>query len=123
MRRWRIHRVGFFYADQETTNSTFTISNSSSQADAGSRLELRTLKSVMLQAQDAVNTLVKELIEDGYVLPEEEVADKYSEGISEASLALQAIEFGDAAEAKEHMILAIEGFREVRAALSLRRRT
>jgi hypothetical protein len=107
--------VSAFYADQGT-NSTFTISNSS-QADAGSRLELRTLKNVILQAQDTVNTRVKELIEGGYVLPEE-VADKYSEGVSEASLTLQAIEFGDAAEAKKHMIFAIRDFREVLAALS-----
>jgi hypothetical protein len=104
-----------FYADLETS-STFTISNSSSQVDAGSKLELRTLKKIILQALDVVNARVRELIEAGYVLPEE-VADKYSEGVSEASLALEAIEFGDAAEAKRHMILAIQDFRGVLKAL------
>jgi hypothetical protein len=107
--------VSAFYADQET-NSTFTISNNS-QTDAGSKLELRMLKNVILQAQDSINTRVKELIEVGYVLPEQ-AADKYSEGVSEASLALQAIEFGDAAEAKKYMIFAIRDFREVLKALS-----
>jgi hypothetical protein len=104
-----------FYAELKT-NSTFTISNSS-QADTGSKLELSTLKNVMLQALDVVNANVKELIEDGHVLPED-VADKYSEGVSEASLALQAIEFGDAAEAKKHMIFAIRDFRQVLKELS-----
>lgn len=104
-----------FYADQEA-NSTFTISNSS-QTDAGSKLELRMLKNVMLQAQDSINARVKELIEDGYALPED-VADEYGEGVSEASLALQAIEFGDAAEAKKHMIFALRNLHEVLKALS-----
>ncbi|HXV46918.1 MAG TPA: hypothetical protein VD736_09615 [Nitrososphaera sp.] len=45
-----------FYADLETS-STFAISNSS-QADAGSKLELRTLKKIMLQALDVVNSRV-----------------------------------------------------------------
>lgn len=107
--------VSASYADEKAT-STFTISNSS-QAGAGSKLELRMLKNVMLQAQDAVNAKVKALIEGGYVLPEE-VAQKYSAGVSEASLALQAIEFGDAAEAKKHMIFAFRDFREVLGALS-----
>ena len=107
--------VSAYYADQKT-NSTFTISNNS-QRDAASKLELRILKNVLLQAQDAVNTRVKELVEAGYVLPEE-VAGTYTEGVSEASLALQAIEFGDAAEAKRHITFAIRDFREVVAALS-----
>ncbi len=107
--------VSASYADLKA-NSTFMISNSS-HADAGSKLELRTLKNVMLQAQDSINSRVKELIENGYVLSEK-VARKYSEGVLEASLALQAIEFGDAAEAKKHMIFAVGDFREVLKALS-----
>lgn len=103
------------YADL-TATSTFIISTSS-QADAGTRLELRTLKNIMLQAQEVVNERVKALIESGYVLPEG-VASTYSAGVTEASLALQAIEFGDTAEAKRHMILAIGGFRQVLDALS-----
>ncbi len=108
--------VSAFYAGINAT-STFTISDSSSQADAGSRMELRILKDTMLQAQDTVNAKVKELIEGGYVLPED-IAKKYGEGVSEASLALEAIEFGDAAEAKKHMIFALGDFREVLNALS-----
>ncbi|HEU4605943.1 MAG TPA: hypothetical protein VFS46_06865 [Nitrososphaera sp.] len=110
-----VFTVSAFYAELQA-NSTFTISNSS-QSDAASRLELRMLKNVLLQAQDAVNARVRELVENGYVLSEE-VAGKYSEGVSEASLALQAIEFGDQAEAKKHMIFAIRDFREVLSALS-----
>jgi hypothetical protein len=107
--------VSAFYADQKT-DSTFTISNSSHK-DAASKLELRILKNVLLQAQDALNAKVKGLIEAGYVLPED-VAGTYRVGVSEASLALQAIDFGDAAEAKRHMIFAIRDFRQVFSALS-----
>ncbi len=110
-----VFTVSAFYAELQA-NSTFTISNNS-QSDAASRLELRMLKNVILQAQDAVNARVRELVENGYVLTEE-VAGKYSEGVSEASLALQAIEFGDQAEAKKHMIFAIRDFRGVLGALS-----
>lgn len=101
--------VSAFYADYEAS-SRIIISNSS--ADEGSRLELRTLEAVLLQALAVVNDRVRDLIEDGYILPEE-VADKYSEGVSEASLALEALEFRDTAEAKRHMILAIQDFRGV----------
>jgi flagellin-specific chaperone FliS len=107
--------VSAFYAELEAT-STFTISGSS-QANAGGKMELRMLKNVVLQAQDTVNARVKELVQNGYFLPED-VAKEYSEGVSEGSLALQAIEFGDATDAKKHMIFAFRDFREVLDALS-----
>jgi flagellin-specific chaperone FliS len=80
-------------------------------------MELRMLKNVVLQAQDTVNARVKELVQNGYFLPED-VVKEYSEGVSEGSLALQAIEFGDATDAKKHMIFAFRDFREVLDALS-----
>jgi hypothetical protein len=109
------YAVSAFYADLEST-STFAVSNST-QTDAGSRLELRMIKNVVLQAQEAVNARVQELIDANYVLPED-IADKYSKGISETSLTLQAVDFGDAAEAKKHVIFAIRDFREVLDAFS-----
>jgi len=75
------------------------------------------LKNIVLQAQDTVNARVKELLGNGYFLPEM-AAEKYGEGVSEASLALQAIEFEDSTEAKKHMIFAFMDFREVLDALS-----
>jgi hypothetical protein len=104
------YTVGAFYADLKST-STFSTSNSS-QTDAGTRLELRMIKNIVLQAQEAVNARVQELINANYVLPED-IADKYSNAISETSLTLQAIDFGDPAEAKKHVIFAIRDFREV----------
>ncbi|HEX7033563.1 MAG TPA: hypothetical protein VF172_11240, partial [Nitrososphaera sp.] len=83
--------VSASYAEERVT-STFIISNSSG-VNAGNKLELRTLKNVILQAQEAANARVRELVENNYILPEE-VARKYGEGVSSASLALQAIEFG-----------------------------
>jgi hypothetical protein len=107
--------VSAFYADLQST-SAFAVSNSS-ETDAGSKLELRLIKNVVLQAQEAVNARMQELIDANYVIPED-VADKYSKGVSETSLTLQAIEFGDPAEAKRHVIFAIRDFREVLDAFS-----
>src|SRR5690606_37003055 len=53
--------VSASYADERAT-STFIISNSSG-ANAGNTLELRTLKHIILQAQEAANARVKELVE------------------------------------------------------------
>ncbi len=98
-----------------TSTSIFTVS--SSQTGAGSRLELRMIKNVVMQAQEAVNARVQELINANYVLPAD-VVDRYSKGISETSLAAQAVDFGNAAEAKKQAILAIRDFRAVLDALS-----
>ncbi len=107
--------VSAYYSAEEAT-STFTIS-SSRHENAGREMELRMLKNIVLQAQDTVNARVKGLLGNGYFLPEM-AAKKYGEGVSEASLALQAIEFGDSAQAKKHMIFAFRDFREVLDALS-----
>ena len=112
------YRVSAYYADMNTT-SMFTVSNNS-RVDANNRLELRLLKNAVLQAQDVVNQKLNELVEAGYPV-QEEVAEKYSSGVSETSLTLQAIEFRDAAEAKKHMIFAIRHLREVLDALSSER--
>jgi hypothetical protein len=114
------YTVSAFYTDLRST-STFTVSNSN-PTDAGSRLELRLMKNIVIQAQDAVNARMQELIDANYVLPEE-VANKYNKGVSETSLTLQAIEFGDPAEAKKHVIFAIRNFREVLDAFSSGRLT
>jgi hypothetical protein len=112
------YRASAYYADMNTT-SMFTVSNNS-RVDANNRLELRLLKNAVLQAQDVVNQKLNELVEAGYPV-QEEVAEKYSSGVSETSLTLQAIEFHDAAEAKKHMIFAIRHLREVLDALSSER--
>ena len=112
------YRVSAYYADMNTT-SMFTVSNNS-RVDANNGLELRLLKNAVLQAQDVVNQKLNELVEAGYPV-QEEVAEKYSSGVSETSLTLQAIEFRDAAEAKKHMIFAIRHLREVLDALSSER--
>lgn len=112
------YRVSAYYADMNTT-SMFTVSNNS-RVDANNGLELRLLKNAVLRAQDVVNQKLNELVEAGYPV-QEEVAEKYSSGVSETSLTLQAIEFRDAAEAKKHMIFAIRHLRDVLDALSSER--
>jgi flagellin-specific chaperone FliS len=107
-----------YYAEL-STNSTFIVSNSSKTAP-GNKLELRLLKNVAVQAQETVNQKLREFLESSQVLPED-IADKYSLGVFEASLVLQALDFGDTAEAKKHLIFTINHFREVLDALSAER--
>jgi hypothetical protein len=59
-----------------------------------------------------VNQRLREFLETSQVLPED-IADRYSLGVFEASLVLQAVDYGDTAEAKKHLILAVKNFRQV----------
>jgi hypothetical protein len=102
--------VTAFYAEL-SANSTFTVSNSS-QTGHGNRLELRLLKNVAIQSQETVNQRLRVFLESNRVLPED-IADEYSLGVFEASLVLQAVDFGDTAEAKKHLIFAVRHFRGV----------
>ena len=104
-----------YYAEL-SANSTFTVSNSG-KSGQGNNVELRILRNVILQAQETVNLKIREFIETNYVLPED-IAAKYSQGVFEASLAIQAIDFGDSGEAKKHLIFAIGHLRGVIDALS-----
>jgi hypothetical protein len=99
------------YYAEFSANSTFTVSNSS-QTGQGNRLELRLLKNVAVQSQETVNQRLREFLESSQVLPED-IADKYSLGVFEASLVLQAVDYGDTAEAKKHLIVAVKQFRQV----------
>ena len=113
-----VYTVVAYYADI-STNSTFTVSNST-QTGSGNRLELRLLKNVAIQAQETVNKKLREYLDSNQVLPED-IADSYSLGVFEASLVLQAIDFGNAAEAKKHLIFTVKHFREVLDSLSAER--
>jgi len=112
------YTVAAYYADLESS-SQFTVSDNR-QTDSSKRLELRMLKNVVLQAQNAVNQRLTEHVEANYAIPQD-VAETYSRGVSAASLALQAIEYGDTAEAKKNMIFAIRHLGEVLDALSAER--
>ena len=117
------YTVTAFYNGLKAT-SNFEVSNYTQTGDVDGggggglgKLELRLLRSVIVQARDAVNQRVHKLIDDGYILPED-IAEKYGNGVSEASLVLQAVDFGDHAEAKKHLIIAIRDFRDVLDMLS-----
>ena len=99
------------YYSTLASNSTFVVSNSS-QTSQGNRLELRLLRNVAIQAQETVNQKLRDFLESNAALPED-IADKYSLGVFEASLVLQAVDFGDTAEAKKHLIFTVKHFREV----------
>ena len=107
-----------YYAEL-SANSTFSVSDNI-RSGQGNTVELRILKNVILQAQGAVNVKIRDFIEANHVLPEE-IAAKYSQGVFEASLAIQAIDIGDSGEAKKHMIFAIGHLRTVIEALSAER--
>jgi hypothetical protein len=104
-----------YYAEL-SANSTFSVSDSI-KSGQGNKVELRILKNAILQAQGAVNQKIREFIETNYALPEE-IAAKYSQGVFEASQAIQAIDLGDSGKAKKHLIFTIGNFRAVIEALS-----
>ena len=112
------YTVMAYYADF-SANSTFAVSNST-QTGQGNTLELRLLRSVAIQAQETVNHRMREFLESNQVLPED-IADGYSLGVFEASLVLQAVEFGNTAEAKKHLIFTVKHFREVLNSLAAER--
>jgi hypothetical protein len=112
------YAVTAYYADI-STNSSFTVTNST-QSGSGNKLELRLLKNVAMQAQESVNERMREFLESNQVLPED-IADMYSLGVFEASQVVQAVDFGNAAEAKKHLIFTIKHFRGVLDSLSAER--
>lgn len=112
------YAVTAYYADI-STNSSFTVTNST-HSGSGNKLELRLLKNVAMQAQESVNERMREFLESNQVLPED-IADMYSLGVFEASQVVQAVDFGNAAEAKKHLIFTIKHFRGVLDSLSAER--
>jgi hypothetical protein len=104
------YAITAYYAEL-SANSTFTVSNNT-QTFNGDRLELRLLKNVAVQSQETVNQRLREFLESNQALPED-IADSYSLGVFEASIVLQAVDYGDTTEAKKHLILAVKHFRQV----------
>jgi hypothetical protein len=104
-----------YYKDMAATSS-FEVSRIT-QLDSRDELELRLLKGIILHAQGAVNLKIQTLIDTGYILPED-IAVSYSDGTSEASLALQAVDFGDLVQAKKHLVIEINDFRDLLDMLS-----
>ncbi len=109
----------FAYYAEASTNSTFTVSDTSKTL-VGNKMEMRLLKIVVLKAQESVNQKLKEFLDANGALPED-IADNYNQGVLEASKALQAIEFGNVADAKKNMGLSIGHLREVIESLSAER--
>ncbi|MGI0023558.1 MAG: hypothetical protein ACREA4_00260, partial [Nitrososphaera sp.] len=109
----------FAYYAEASTNSTFTVSDTSKTL-VGNKMEMRLLKIVVLKAQESVNQKLKEFLDANGALPED-IVDNYNQGVLEASKALQAIEFGNVADAKKNMGLSIGHLREVIESLSAER--
>ena len=104
-----------YYKDM-AASSSFEVSRIT-QPDSRDELELRLLKGVILHAQGAVNLKIQTLIDAGYILPED-IAVSYSTGTSEASSALQAVDFDDLVQAKKHFVIEISDFRDLLDMLS-----
>lgn len=107
--------------DGMTTSSSFVISASSQDSYSGD-LRIRTITKSILMAQEAANGRVKEVVISGALLPEQ-AAQAQRKGVVEASLALQALQHGSAADARIHHLAALAQFRELMAALAPERLT
>ncbi|MGI0019656.1 MAG: hypothetical protein ACREAY_04215 [Nitrososphaera sp.] len=114
------YRVTAHYGGM-TTTSAFVISADSSDSYSGD-LRIRTITKSILMAQEAANGRVKEVVDSGVLLPEL-AAQAQRKGVVEASLALQALQHGSAADARIHHLAALAHFREVMAALAPERLT
>lgn len=107
--------------DGMTTSSSFVISASSQDSYSGD-LRIRTIAKSILMAQEAANGRVKEVVDSGALLPEQ-AAQAQRRGVIEASLALQALQHGSAADARIHHLAALAQFRELMAVLAPERLT
>jgi hypothetical protein len=93
----------------------------STREDASSdNFRLRIMKNFILQAQEKATEKVKDVINSGSQLPQQ-AAEPYQSGIIETSLAIQALESGDAASALEHQTAAFAHFRDTIDALAAER--
>jgi hypothetical protein len=100
----------------EAVKSTFVIA--ADQQDAYSDdLHLRTIKRFILQAQEVANGRIQEVVNSGVLLPSQ-AAEAHRKGVVETSLALQALQHGDASGVRGHQAAAVAHFREVLAALA-----
>jgi hypothetical protein len=92
-----------------TTSSSFVVSGGTSAAD---QLELAAIKEIILNTQRAINSRVQEIFAANQSI-DTGVAELYSNGTSEISLAMQSAQLGNIDQAKSHEIAAVKYFRLV----------
>ena len=97
--------------DQASATASFEVLRKT-KLDAESTLKIRIIESIVSEGRDLANAKVRQFIQDGKSLPSE-IAEEYSQGISESSAALSAAEFGDADAAKSHAEIATSSLRDV----------
>ena len=99
-----------------TAEAKFVVAGASSDSSSED-FQLYAIKRYILQAQERATREVKKVIDSGILLPQQ-AAEAYRAGIVETSLALQAAEYGDAANIREHQSAAFEQFHKAVDALS-----
>ncbi len=92
-----------------TTSSSFVVSGGTSAAD---QLELAAIKEIILNTQRAINSRVQEIFAANQSI-DTGVAELYSNGTSEISLAMQSAQLGNIDQARSHEIAAVKYFRLV----------
>lgn len=97
-----------------TVSASFTVEG---KQESGDSFELRAMRSTVTEAQDVVNARVRELLDANLAMPER-AAEAYGRGSAEASLALQAIERGNAEAAGAHREAAFAYFKQALDLLS-----
>jgi hypothetical protein len=97
-----------------TASTSFTVEGKKEVSDS---LELRAIRTTVSEAQNAVNTRMREVLDANLAIPER-AADAYGRGAAKASLTLQAIERGNAEASAEHMEVTLAYFEEALDLLS-----
>ena len=82
------------------------------QQSQGTGVELQAIKQFLSESRIALGARISQLVQAGVSIPAD-VAGQYNFALVESSSALQAIEYGNASDAKAHEIKAIAGFRYV----------
>ena len=100
-----------------TGSSSFVVED---EQDVSDSLELRAIRATVIQAQNIVNSKMREVVAAGLPISDQ-AAEAYGNGVSAASLALQAVERGDVREASEHRAEALKHFNDAFGLLSSER--
>lgn len=104
-----------------TAETKFIVAGDSDDSASGD-FRTRAIKNFIMQAQERATEKVREVIGSGIPLPQQ-AAEPYQAGMVETSLALQAVEYGDAGVVQAHQSAAFAYFRQVIDALSSERLT
>ncbi|HVX03107.1 MAG TPA: hypothetical protein VHA09_08140, partial [Nitrososphaera sp.] len=102
----------------QTATVNFRIAGDEEETAAAQSNDLAQIRDSVEQARDEVSARIKELVQANITVLPAQAIEKYQLGASEASLAIQFSEYGEAQDAHTHMDTALAYFAAVQTLLS-----